>query len=422
MKRRFLELFLARRISERRSNKSDNSGKQVIVNIATISVTVGVAVMIISLSVIGGFRESIVDRLTGFLSHIKVENMQSSNLANPLPITINHLFEDEIKSLDNFRSITPVATKNGIVKSKKAMEGIELKGMSTDYDSLFFKKLLIEGNLPIIGNEIRRKDILISQSLANLLEVGIGDKIEIIFTGKSTPLRRDAYKICGIYHSGMADFDKTVTLTDIRNVQRLNGWQESQISRYEIMCNDFSYLEAFRGEVQLSALYNSNSENKEILRTTDLISQNPYIFDWLATHNVNAMVIIVIMLIVALLSMISALLIIVLDRTQMVGVLKAMGMRNRSIQNVFLIRSLSIVGRGLLWGNIVGIGLSVIQKLTGAIKLDSDAYLLSEVPISFDWQWIVGLNLGIPVVLTLLLMIPVAIISTIKPEQSIRYQ
>ena len=414
MSRRATEIFLARRLSRR---KGERRGGMLV--IATISVAVSMAVMLVSMSVIGGFKGALEEILTGFAAHVRVEVLQAASVADATPLELSPEFEQKVAQIDHFGSIARVAEKSGIIKSATAMQGTLIKGVDAGYDSLFYRSCLVEGRLPRIGGESRTKDILVSEALANMLEVGLDDKVEMVFTSPEAPIRRDAYKIVGIYNSGMTTMDRSLALTDIRNIQRLNGWSENQVTCYEIMADDVAFLDEFAGGVRVEALYGGG---ETLWRTTDLRSSYPQYFDWLATHDINGVVIIVIMIVVALLNMITALLIIIFERIQMIGTLKALGMRNGAIQRVFLWRSLSVIVRGLAWGNAIGLGLMAVQHLTGVFKLDAEAYILSSVPVSFELWWWLGLNLLVPLVLVVLLSVPVAVISRIKPDQTLKYQ
>lgn len=414
MSRRATEIFLARRLSRR---KGERRGGMLV--IATISVAVSMAVMLVSMSVIGGFKGALEEILTGFAAHVRVEVLQAASVADATPLELSPEFEQKVAQIDHFGSIARVAEKSGIIKSATAMQGTLIKGVDAGYDSLFYRSCLVEGRLPRIGGESRTKDILVSEALANMLEVGLDDKVEMVFTSPEAPIRRDAYKIVGIYNSGMTTMDRSLALTDIRNIQRLNGWSENQVTCYEIMADDVAFLDEFAGNVRVEALYGGG---ETLWRTTDLRSSYPQYFDWLATHDINGLVIIVIMIVVALLNMITALLIIIFERIQMIGTLKALGMRNGAIQRVFLWRSLSVIVRGLAWGNAIGLGLMAVQHLTGVFKLDAEAYILSSVPVSFELWWWLGLNLLVPLVLVVLLSVPVAVISRIKPDQTLKYQ
>lgn len=409
-----VELFLASRITPK---KGERSGAMT--GIARLCVALCFAVMLVALSVITGFEEAMHERLTGMESHISVEPAGSYYSLEKEPLVRNHDFEQRIAKFDHFSTVTPYASKAGIVKSNTAMQGAYLRGVTLDYDSLFLRSVLTEGSLPRIATPERKKDILISQTLAKLLEVEVGDKVEFIFTSPNSPIRRDAYKVSGIYSTGISSMEQNLTITDIRNVQRLNGWDENQVSGYMIMADEFDNVAELCGEVRAEGYL---AGDEQVWRTLSIADQYPQIFDWLATHDINGAVIIIIMLAVALLNMISALLIIIFERIRTIGTLKALGMRNRSVQKVFMICGLRIILNGMLWGNIVGGGLLLIQHLTGFVSLDAEAYLLSAVPVGFEWGWWLGLNVGLPVVLLLLLTIPVGITSRIQPDQTLKYQ
>lgn len=385
--------------------------------VAKVAVAVSVAVMIVALAVVGGFESALVEKMTGMTGHLTVEQLAYGGDTESRPIVRNADFENRVSALDHFGSMSAWAGKMGVLKSRTAMQGVLLRGEEVGYDSLFFKRNLTEGVLPRIGGEQRRKDLLVSQSMANLLEVGVGDKVEVVFVGNGTPTRRDAYKVCGIYSTGMESFERHLAITDLRNVQRLNNWSEKEVSGYHISADRMKNMELLGAEVRVEALH---AGGKELWRTSDLTQTYPQIFNWLATHDVNAVVIIVIMLAVALLNMITSLLIIIFERIRMIGTLKTLGMRNAAIQRVFLWQSLGVIFKGMLWGNLVGVGIVVLQQLTGFVRLDPEAYLLSAVPVEWGWDWWLALNIGTPVVLVALLAIPVAIVARIKPDLTLR--
>ncbi len=387
--------------------------------IARLCVAICVAVMLVSLSVVSGFKDAMHQKLTGLDAHITVEPPGSYGALETHPLTRNAEFEAKVAEFDHFHSITPFATRAGIVKSNNAMQGALLRGIAEGYDSLFYRSALVEGTLPRVATSERKKDILISQTLANLLDVGVGEKVEFIFTSPNSTIRRDSYKVSGIYSTGMSSMEQNLTITDLRNVQRLNGWEEGKVSGYMIMAEDFDSMEELCGEVRAEAYL---AGDEELWRTLNISNNYPQIFDWLATHDINGAVIIVIMLAVALLNMISALLIIIFERIRMIGTLKSLGMRNRGVQRVFLLCGLRIILSGLLWGNLIGGGLLALQHFTHIVKLDPAAYLLSAVPVGFEWGWWLGLNILLPIVLLLLLMIPVAITSRMRPDQTLKYQ
>ena len=249
----------------------------------------------------------------------------------------------------------------------------------------------------------------------------VGDRVEMLFVDTSRPVRRDRFKISGVYATGMDELDDAMTFTDIRNVQRLNGWEADQVSGYELMTTDFSRLDDFAQQAY-DTVFAHADQTSDVLKVEDVVSLNPNTFDWLRAHNVNAAVIIVVMLLVAFLNMVSAMLIILLEKTSMIGMLKALGMRNRAIRTVFILRSFRIIATGMLWGNLIGLGLALLQQATGLVRLNSAGYILSHVPIALDWSWWCALNLGIPVVMLLLMGIPAQAVAAVKPEKTIRYQ
>ncbi len=411
------EFFIARRISS-----PEGGRRNVMVRIATLTVAVGMAVMIIALAVISGFKKDITDKLVGFGAHIRIVNLQGgANSFEMPPVTFDPALMEALGGIEGFGSAAPYAIKGGMIKTPDAIQGIALKGVGADYDMTFFGEALLEGALPEAGGAERKKDLLVSRALADMLQLKVGDRVEILFVGSSRPVRRDLFKVCGIYSSGLDEMDRVMTFTDIRNVQRLNGWAENQITGYEVMTSDFGDLARFGDDVY-GVVFDFAGSSTDVLKVEDVVGMNPNTFDWLRAHDVNAAVVIIIMLLVALLNMISAMLIILLEKTSMIGTLKALGMTNGAVRRIFLIRSLRIVLTGMLWGNIAGVGICLIQKYTGLLKLDSTGYLVSEVPIDLGWEWLLPLDIGVPLVMALLLMIPAMVVSGIRPEKTIRFQ
>ncbi len=412
-----LEYFIA----DRTARSSSEIKPNVMVRIATISVAIGLAVMILTMAVVMGFKEEIARKMSGFTSHIQVTYVRSSNTLESTPIRRNADVERLLSSVEGFRSMNVYALKGGVIKTNEGVAGTVLKGVPADYNLSFFDDAMVEGSLPRIGDSVRYKDILLPKVVADRLDISVGEKVEMLFIEGDALPRRDRFKVCGLFSTGMDEMDKTLALTDIRNVQRLAGYDEQTISGYEIMTNDFSRVSEFADRLNTTLLFEGGDEavNLVAISVDQLYS---VVFDWLKTHNINAVVIIVIMIIVALFNMISALLIMVLERTRMVGVLKALGMDNSSLQRIFLYRAAFLVVRGVLWGNAVGIGLCLIQKWSHIVKLDSSGYMVSEVPISLDWWWLAALNIGVVAVIVLLLVLPARIVASVKPEEAMRYE
>ena len=412
-----LEFFIARRTA--RTSPENRPG--VMSRIAVVSVAVSVAVMLVALAVILGFKREVTARMVGFSAPVEVIDGAGIYAAESRPVAATARFEALLRAVDGVQRATPYAVKSGIVRTRDAMEGVALKGVDGSYDWSFFAGRLTEGRLPRVGDSLRTKELLLSARTARLLGVHAGDKVEMLFVAGDERPRRDRFKVAGIYSSGMDEMDNTVILTDLRNVQRLSDWAPDEISGYEVFTDDLAGADDFARRLGHTLLYDEDdaTANLAVTSVTELYAS---IFDWLKAHDVNAAVIIVIMLVVAFFNMTSALLILVLERTRMIGLLKAFGMRNGQLRQVFLWRASFITLRGLAWGNAVGLGLCFVQRYFHVVRLSSEGYLLSEVPISLGWGWWLALNAGAVAAIVALLVVPTYIVSTVKPDESIRYE
>ena len=375
--------------------------------------------MILAVAVIMGFRVEISDKITAFTGHLKVQALDYGSGAESAPIGISREMESDIASLPGVRSVAPFALKTGLVKTGEATQGVLLKGVDGEYDLSFFEKCLVAGTLPRLTDSVRHKDLLISEGVGRMLRLAVDDRVEMLFMEGDRP-RRDRFRVCGLYSSGFGEMDNRFALTDIASVQRLNGWDEGQITGYEIMLDDMEGIVPAEETIAEAVLPYDNGEPPMMMRS--VTGDYPQLFDWLATHDVNAAVIIVIMIVVALISMISALLIILLERIRMIGVLKTLGMTNGSLRKIFVMRAAGIVLWGLVIGNAAGIGLALAQRAFGFLKLDETGYSLSQVPIALEGWWIAALDVGTLVVLVGLMVFPTSIVSSITPEKTIRYQ
>ena len=383
-----LELFIARRIA--RNGPGNRPG--VMVRIAVVAVALSVTVMILALAVIMGFKREITDRVTGFSAQVEVADLRSAGSIESVPVPRSEQLERAIRSAGEVVRLAPYAVKGGVVKTPDAILGVMLKGVDGGYDWSFFRDHLLEGELPRVGDSIRTKEILISRSVAREMGLVPGDKVEMLFVESEKSPRRDRFKVSGIYATGMDEFDRSVAMTDLRNVQRLADW--------------------------------SSDEDREAfwdLTARSAQERFPTVFDWLKTHDVNAAVILVIMVVVAVFNMATALLTLVLERTRMIGLLKTMGMNSASLRRIFLYRALMLILRGVVWGNAIGLGICLLQYYFHLIPLDPEGYMLSEVPVAFGVGWWLALNAGVVAVILTLLMLPASIISQVKPVEAIRY-
>ena len=408
-------------IGQRQKEDACHAGQQLIALLAVVSVALGMAVMILAMAVIMGFKREVARKMTGFAAHVAVTDIRGVNALDAQPVRRSAHVEELIRRTDGFVAMAPYAVKGGIVRTADAVGEVMLKGVEADYDWSYFREWLVAGELPRVGGEVRTKDILLSRSLADRLMLGVGDRVEMLFVEAGDTPRRDRFKVAGIYSSGMDEMDNTVILTDLRNVQRLSDWAPDEISGYEVFTDDLAGADDFARRLGHTLLYDEDdaTANLAVTSVTELYAS---IFDWLKAHDVNAAVIIVIMLVVAFFNMTSALLILVLERTRMIGLLKAFGMRNGQLRQVFLWRASFITLRGLAWGNAVGLGLCFVQRYFHVVRLSSEGYLLSEVPISLGWGWWLALNAGAVAAIVALLVVPTYIVSTVKPDESIRYE
>ena len=412
-----LAFFIARRMA--RPLPGERRG--VMERIAVVAVALSVGVMILSLAVMMGFKREVTRKITGFAAHVTVTDVRSVNALDSQPVRRSDYLENLIRSTEGFVALAPYALRGGIVRTDEAVEGVVLKGVDASYDRQAFAAWLEEGELPRIGDSVRTKDVLLSRNLARRLRLGVGDRMEMLFVERGELPRRDRFKVAGIYASGMDEMDNAFVLTDIRNVQRLSDRASDEISGYEIMTRDLALADDFAGRLDRALLYDDDPATDNLVAMS-VGMQYANIFDWLKAHDINAAVIIVIMLAVAFFNMTSALLILVMERTRTIGLLKALGMRNAALRRVFLYRAVFVAVRGLAWGNGIGLALCFLQRWTGLVKLDAEGYLLSEVPIGLEWGWWLLLNAGVLAAIVVLLTIPASIVSTVKPSEAIRYE
>jgi len=413
------ELFISRRLFFEKSNKKFLSQK--IIRIALVGIALGLAVMIISVGVVTGFKNEIRNKVIGFGSHIQVVNFDSNNSFETQPVSKKQPFLEELKTLGGVSQVQVFATKPGMIKTDEYIQGIVFKGVDSGYDWNFFSNNLVEGNLPVISDSVRSDEILISGQVSKLLEVTVGDRVVLYFINEdeSNP-RMLQLTICGLYNTGMEEFDNLFVLGDLPQVQRLNNWQPDQISGFEIVISDFSRIDEIEQDVRNTVL-DYSIENDAILRTTNITREYPQIFDWLSILDMNVWIILFLMAVVAGFNMISGLLVLILERSKMIGVLKALGSPNWSIRKVFLYLSVFLTSRGMIWGNAIGIGFIVVQNYFEVLKLNPATYYVDVVPVNFSLFYIVLLNMGTIVATTLMLVVPSYLVSKISPEKTIRF-
>lgn len=386
--------------------------------IAVVSVAVSVAVMLVALAVILGFKREVTARMVGFSAPVEVIDAAGIYAAESQPVVATEGLEALLRVVEGVRSVSPYALKSGIVRTRDAMDGVALKGVDGSYDWSFFADRLTEGRLPRVGDSVRTKELLLSRRTARLLGLHTGDKVEMLFVDSDQTPRRDRFKVSGLYSTGMEELERTA-LTDLRNVQRLSGWSSGEVSGYDLYADDVRQADRLAGAVN-DALLRSELPEVDGVVAVSVGERYPAVFDWLKAHNVNAAVIIAVMVVVAFFNMASALLILVLERTRMIGLLKAMGMENRRIRRIFLYRAAFIVGRGLLWGNLAAGVLCWLQLRFHLLKLDPAGYMLSEVPVAVGAGWWLAVDVAAAGAILALLFVPAVLVARIRPDEAIK--
>lgn len=419
-----VEKFIANRITL--SNKGKNNISKPIVKIGITGIALGISVMILTVGIVLGFKQEIITKITGITSHITISstNINTSNEPSPLRLPVDSL--KILKESGIIKHIQATAIKNGIIKTKTENEGVLLKGVSKDFDFSFFKKYLSEGSLPVYIDTGVSKEIFISKKLADRLNIKTGQKLLAYFLtnkklsdslssrGYSELEKRSRdFRVCGIFNTGFAEFDENLAIVDLKQIQKLNYWENGEVGSYELFLNDFNNLDEDVEKVQELLGY-----NYRILPVNETYEN---IFSWLEMVDVNGIIIISLMLMVAGVNMITALLILILERANMIGLVKSMGMSNVSVRKVFFFVSLRLLWRGLLIGNVIGIGLVLLQYFFHLVKLDSNTYYVEYVPVIFNVVYILLLNAGIILSCMLMMFFPTLILTRITPIKTLRF-
>jgi len=408
------ELFIARRIISAKKYKSSISAP--IIKIAIVAIAIGMIMMIVSIATGVGLQNKIREKISAFNGHITISNYDTNfSTDSQIPISKNQDFYPNFTSVEGIKHIQITALKGGIIRTATDFEGIVLKGVGADYDWHYFQDFLVEGTLPDFSNTLNA-DLIISQYLANRLQLKIGDKIIThFFNDKNTNKPRSiGFDLVGIYNSGFQEFDEQFVIADIRHIQRINKWDADQVGGFEVFVNDFDDLDPIGLKV-----YNVIDSKLD----AQTIRQKYFsIFEWLGLFDFNIALIIGIMILVASINMITALLVLILERTQMIGVLKSLGSTNKSIRKIFIYNAMYLISVGLFWGNLIALVLLFLQKQFHLITLDPATYYVSEAPIYLSFKYILFLNVGTFLLCLIMLLIPSFIISKIDPVKAMRFE
>lgn len=412
-----LELFIARKIHF--SKQGERQATPPAIRIAMIGIALGLAVMILSVAIVIGFKKEVRNKVIGFGSHIQITNFDNNSSYQTMPIAVSDSFLVALKERSGIRHVETFATKPGILKTETDFQGIVLKGVDRQYDWSFFQKNLKEGEVFQLDSAKRSSDVIISRYLSDLVGLKVGDSFLTYFVEEDVRARK--FHITGIYETGFADYDKLFVIADIRQVKRLNGWSDDQVSGVELLVDDYGQVDSLAENLYFELMDKQDREgNTYYVRSIKEL--NPMIFSWLEVLDINVVVILVLMLAVAGFTMISGLLIIILERTNMIGILKALGENNRSIRKIFLYVSFFLIGKGMLWGNVIGFSLCLLQSYTHLIKLDSSIYYLDAVPVDLNVVSLALLNIGTLLVSMLMMLGPSYLITRISPAKSIRFE
>lgn len=408
------EFFLAKRIIGNKSYKSSVSAPIIKIGIAAIAISI--IVMLIAIATGIGLEHKIRDKAVAFNGHITISNFDSNaSEGAQVPISINQDFYPEFTAVEGVSHIQAVANKFGIIRTNTDFEGLFLKGVGTDYDWRYFKEFLIEGRLPTYTKKYS-SEVLISKYLANRLKFAVGDSFQMYFM-KSDPSQPPSimkFTVVGIFNSGFEELDKTYVIGDINHVQRLNRWKKDQIGNFEVFITNYNDLDRLG-----DAVY---AQTPSTLDAMTVKQKYATIFEWIPIFTTNIYAIIGIMILVGAINMITALLVLILERTKMIGILKALGSSNWSIRKVFLYNASYLIGCGLFWGNLIGIGILLLQKQFEFIKLDPSVYYVTVAPVYLDWTYVVLLNLMTFILCVLMLLIPSFLISKIVPVKAIEFE
>ncbi len=411
-----LNLYIANKI-----RKGEITGKKLsgpIITVATIGIVLGITVMILSLAIGTGFKKEIRDKIIGFGAHVQVVNYDYNSSFETNPIERDSAFTSMVAAIPGVKNVQEFAVKPGLLKTNDDIQGVIIKGIGKDFNWDYFDRIMVEGERPDVTGEETSNDVIISTTLSKLLHIEVGDRVPMYFFQER--MRARNFRVSAIYDSSLPEFDKLFIFTDIRQIIKLNNWDDDNITGYEITLNDFDQTPVLAQQIDILAA-SRISPDGGMLRTTTIEELQPQIFGWLSLLDMNVAIILILIVLVAGFNMISGLLIIILERTAMIGILKALGKQNHNIRKVFIYLATFIVAKGVIIGNIVGISICLIQKYFGIISLDPENYYLSTVPIHLNILHLIYLNIGTIIISYLMMIGPSYLATKISPVEAIRF-
>ncbi len=408
------EIWIAQRLyfSQNSSKEAEARSSRPAVRVALAGIIIGVMVMIITICVVVGFKQTITDKVAGFGSHIQIVNFDNNNTYEMQPVSVSDSMLTALRAFPHVASVQVFATKPGIVKTDDAFAGIVFKG--TDYWN-YFAANLIDGTLPEKTN-----DVIISELQAKQLSLRVGESMLSYFVDESVRVRK--LHITGIYSTGFGDFDQIFVLGNIDVVRRLNGWDENEVSGVEILVDNIRHLDNTADQVYFATVNHLDENGYNLYYVQTHQQLNPQIFAWLNLLDMNVVVIILLMLCVSGFSIISGLIILILDSIQLIGVLKALGADNRFVRRIFISEAIMLIGKGVFWGNVLGLGLCAVQYFTHILPLEASTYYVNYVPIAFPLGWWLLLNIGTIAVSLLIMLAPSSIVTKISPARVMHFE
>ena len=414
-----LAFFLAKRIHFSNDKGNNRRVTPPVVRIAMAGIAIGLAVMIVAVAVVVGFKKEVRNKVIGFGSHIQLSKFDNNMSYESTPIAVSDSLREVLLTTIGVKRIEVFATKPGIIKTDTDFQGIVLKGVDTDFDTTFLKKHLVEGQMIRIDSVTTHNQVLISRSTAQLLRLGCGDLFNFFCVDDRVSARR--FQITGIYDTGFSDYDKLFAICDIKHIRRINAWDQDMVSKVAIFIDQYEQIDELT-EILHFALFNERDRLGNIYYVRSIQELNPMIFSWLSVLDSNVVIILILMIMVSGFTMISGLLIIILERTNMIGILKALGETNGNIRKVFLYVSLFLISKGMFWGNIIGLSICFLQSHFHWMKLDPETYYLDSVPVDLNWITFVLINIGSLTASLLMMVAPSYLITKIEPAKSIKFE
>jgi len=414
------ELFVARKVHFSKT-AGERQATPPAVRIAIIGIALGLATMIVAVAIIIGFKKEVREKVIGFGAHIQITNFDSNTSYETTPVMVSDTLLTELQAYPGIRHVELFATKPGILKTENDFQGIVLKGIDEHFDWTFFQQHLKEGEIFTVDPENPTSDVIISRYLANLLNLKCDDSFLAYFVQDMDNVRARRLQIRGLYETGFIDYDKVFVYADIKQVRRLNGWDDDAVSGLELFVNDYNQLDEITDDLYFHLIHKQDREgNTYFVRSIKEL--NLMIFNWLGVLDINVVIILILMMAVSGFTMISGLLIIILERTNMIGILKALGQNNRSIRSVFLYISFFLIGKGMIWGNVIGLMSCFVQSRFRLISLDPSDYYIDAVPVDLNFTHWFFINLGALVISLLMMLLPSYLITRINPARTMHFE